>query len=135
MHPRRSQRAQPADLPQALRHIMRAAQHECPHGHADALQELTMLAVNKVPGRGIFDPSIRSEEDLYKAIEVVGRKYLELADARAAWRGALDAAALGLERRDDIEHAALQLQAVSDTAYYYAGLAFGLVAVYVYRSS
>jgi hypothetical protein len=42
---------------------------------------------------------------------------------------------VSLEQRDALEEAALQVQSVSDTAYFYAGLAFGLAFVYVHRSA
>jgi len=98
------------------------------------LSELTALALRKVPSRGIFDPAARGEHEVFVAIEAVAQAHLELAGARTALRAALDAAALDLERRDEIERAALQVQSVSDTAYFYAGLAFGLASAYVYRA-
>ncbi len=134
MHPRRSQPVMPAEWPQALRQVIRAAQLECPRGHAQALLALTTLAIHKVPARGIFDPAVRGEDDLFSAIESVAREHLALTDARTAWRAALEAGGLDLERRDDIEQAALQVQSVSDTAYFYAGLAFGLASLCVYRT-
>lgn len=123
-----------AEWPPALRHLIRAAELECPRGHAEALVELTALALSKVPARGIFDPAARGEHELFAAIESVAQAHLDLADARTALRRALQAADLSLDRRDDIERAALQVQTVSDTAYFYAGLAFALASVCVYRS-
>jgi hypothetical protein len=117
-----------------LRQLIRAAEIECPRGHAEALLELTSLALTKVPARGIFDPGTRGEDDLFARIERVARTHLELADARAAWDAALEAAGLELARRDALARAALQVQNVSDTANFYAGLAFGLTAVLVYRA-
>ena len=134
MRPRRTRSLPRADWPPALRHLIRAAELECPRGHAEALLELTALALRKVPARGIFDPTTQGEHDLFVAIESVAEAHLEFAEARAACRSALDAAALSLERRDDIERAVLQVQSVSDTAYFYAGLAFGLASVCVYRA-
>jgi hypothetical protein len=123
-----------AEWPPVLRELVRAAATECPHGHADALTDLTALAIRKVPARGVFDPSAHSgDHDLFAAIETVGRAHLGLADAETAWRQALKTAALSVERRDAIDRAAVQLQTASDTAYFYAGLAFGLVLVCVYR--
>src|SRR5207237_790378 len=101
MRHRRSRSATPTEWPPTLRHLIRTAELECPRGHAEALSELTALALRKVPSRGIFDPAARGEDDLFVAIESVARSHLELANARAAWRAALDAAALSLERRDD----------------------------------
>jgi hypothetical protein len=123
------------DWPPSLRRLVQAAEHECPRGHAGALRELTALALHKVPARGIFDPGARGEDDLFAAIEAVAHAHLELTDARSAWRKALEAANLELHRRDDLEQAALQVQSVSDTAYFYAGLAFGLAFVYIGRPS
>jgi len=133
MRHRRSRSETMAEWPPAIRHIIRAAELECPRGHADALLELTRLAFRKVPARGIFEPGARSEPDVFAAIEAVARAHLELAEARAAWRAALDAARLDLDPRDNIEQAALQVQTASDTAYFYAGLAFGLVAVCLFQ--
>ncbi|MPZ17582.1 MAG: hypothetical protein GEV06_06695 [Luteitalea sp.] len=122
-----------ADWHPTLHRVVRAAELECPRGHAEALSELIALAMRQVPSRGIFDPGARSEPELFAAIESVARAHLEFGDARAAWRKALKAAGLTLEQRDDIETAAGQVQAASDTAYYYAGLSFGLVFVYLSR--
>jgi hypothetical protein len=131
---RRSQSVDLTEWPLPLRQIIRAAERECPRGHAAALRELTALAITKVPSRGIFDPAARGEHELFAAIESVAQAHLELADARTAWRTALRAAALDLQARDEVERAALQLQTVSDTAYFYAGLAFGLASAVAYRA-
>ena len=125
----------PVDWPWTLRCVIQAAEQECPHGHASALRELTTIALNKVPSRGIFDPAVRGEEDLFTAIESVAKAHLELVEARIAWRNALDGGVVSLEQRDALEGAAMQVQSVSDTAYFYAGLAFGLAFVYVHRSA
>ena len=131
--PRRERSALLADWPLSLRLVIRSAELECPSGHAEALLDFAALAMRKIPSRGIFDPAARGDHELFSAIENVARTHLELTEVRAAWRAAIDAADLELEQRDDIERAALQVQAVSDTAYFYAGLAFGLTAAWVYR--
>jgi len=118
-----------ADWPPTLRHVIRAAALECPNGHAAALHDLTSLALRKVPSRGIFDPTVGDENELFTAIEAIANAHLDLSRARTAHRTALDAADLTLERRDDIERAALLVQSVSNTASFYAGLAFGLAFV------
>lgn len=123
------------DWPPTLRNLIQAAEKECPRGHAEALSELTALALRKIPARGIFDPGARGEDDLFAAIESVARAHLELSDARTAMNRALDAAELSDEQRDAIARAALQIQTVSDTANFYAGLAFGLASGWVYRSA
>ena len=123
-----------AEWPPVMRELVRAAETECPRGHAEALADLTALAMRKVPARGVFDPGAQGDHELFAAIETVGRAHLALAEAETAWRQALKTADLSVERRDAIERAAVQLQTASDTAYFYAGLAFGLVLVCVYRS-
>lgn len=132
---RRSQSFSLADFPPPLRQLVRACEVECPPGHAEALSAFTALALHKVPARGIFEPGTRDEPELYAAIESVAKAHLELAEARATWRGALQAADLSVERRDDVESAALQVQSASDTAYFYAGLAFGLTFSYLHRTT
>ena len=132
---RRSTTVTLAEWPPPIRHVIHAAELECPPGHAAALLELMSLAIRKIPSRGILDPTARGEQDVFAAVEAAARSHLELAQARRAWRESLDAADLTLERRDAIERAALETQGVSDTAYFYAGLAFGLVAACVYRTA
>jgi hypothetical protein len=123
-----------AEWPPAIRELLRAARLECPRGHAEALADLSALALRKVPSRGVFDPGAHGEHDLFVDIEKAARAHLAFAEAETAWRQALRASALSLEHRDAIERAAVQVQTASDTAYFYAGLAFGLVFVCVYRS-
>jgi hypothetical protein len=123
------------EWPPHLRLLILAAERECPGGHASALTELMSLALTKVPARGIFDPTSGGEHELFAAIEAIAIRHLGMAEARTAWRRALGGARLELEARDRIEHAALQLQAVSDTTYFYAGLAFGLICASVFRAS
>jgi hypothetical protein len=130
---RRSRAVTLVEWPPTLRHLIRAAELECPRGHAEALAELTALALRKVPSRGIFDPGAHGEHDVFAAIEAVAEGHLGLASARTAWRAALEGATLPLGHRDDIERAALQVQSISDTAYFYTGLAFGLASLIVYR--
>jgi hypothetical protein len=123
-----------ADWPPPLRRLIQAAELECPPGHAEALRALTALAMHKVPARGVFDPGARGEHELFVAIESVAQAHLELGGARSSWRSALAAASSEMDRRDDLERAALQVQSVSDTAYFYAGLAFGLAYVSMCRA-
>ena len=87
----------------------------------------------KAPARGIFDPSVRGEEDLFKAIETIADRHLGRRASRAVWKRAMRRARLELDARDRIERAALEAQTVSDIVYFYAGLAFGLTWVSVHR--
>jgi len=104
--PGRSRSVPLADWPLTLRLLVKAAELECPRGHAEALVDLTTLALRKVPARGIFDPGARDEHELFTAIESVAKAHLNFGEARTAWRSALEAARLPLERRDDLETAA-----------------------------
>jgi hypothetical protein len=122
-----------AEWPPALRGLIIAAEVECPDGHAATLRALTALASHKFPSRGLFDPGVRGDDSLFSAIDSVAVAHLGLGEARGQWRAALEASRLELEPRDRIEGAALQVQTISDTSYYYAGLAFGLVSVHLYR--
>src|SRR5260221_14205816 len=99
-------RAEPIDLPVHLRHVLRAAEYECPRGHAKALRDLTALAVRKVPARGIFDPTARGDEDLFRAIETVADRHLGRTPARAAWKAAVRGGRLDPARRCRIVRAA-----------------------------
>ena len=135
MRRRRARREARSELPGPLLRLLHAAEVECPHGHAEALTELTTLAMRKIPARGIFDPAVHGEPDLFTAIEAVAVRHLALATARTAWRGALDGADLTFAKRDDLERAAQHVMDISETTYFYAGLAFGLVFVCAYRAN
>ena len=135
MRQRRSRREARGDLPAPLLQLLHAAELECPHGHAEALTELTTLAIRKIPARGIFDPAVHGEPELFTAIEAVAVRHLSLANARAAWRGAIDAAELPFAKRDDLERTAQRVLDISETTYFYAGLAFGLAFVCAYRAN
>jgi hypothetical protein len=131
----RSPLAAPPDWHPALRALIESADQECPAGHAQALRVLMALALRKTPSRGVFDPAVRGEEDLFAAIENVAQRYLDLPEARKAWNKAARAAALTTDQREDLEQAVLQLQMASDSAYFYAGLAFGLAYAYANRAA
>ena len=134
MSARTLKRSSHSQWPEQLQLLFIAAEHECPAGHAPALRELTALAGVKIPGRGIFDPTVRGEHDLFAAIEAVAERHLGMRQAKATWKRVVHRAGLEPEVREQIEQAAQQLQGVSDTAYFYAGLAFGLTSAFVYRA-
>ncbi len=117
------------DWPLHVHRIIHAAERECPRGHAKAIRELVALACVKVPSRGVYDPGWRGEHELFAAIDAVANRHLGLASARAGWKAALRRSRVELAVRDEIERATLELQSVSDTAYFYTGLAFGLCSL------
>jgi len=123
----RSSKAQP--LPQAVVRLIHAARQSTTDsagsditGVAEALRELGMLALWALPTHGVFVPN---NNDVAVAITTVANDYLGLKEARREFRDALSAIEL-FETRDPIESAANHLHTVSDAAYYYAGLSFGL---------
>lgn len=132
---RRSRLPAAPDFPPPLRLLVRACHIECPAGHAEALSTFITLGLHMVPVRGIFEPGTREEPELYSAIDSVAQAHLGLAAARQKWRTALKAANLPLETQDAIETAALQVQFSYDTAYFYAGLGFGLTFSYLHRAT
>lgn len=121
--------------PLALRLLIAAAERECPRGHAQAFAELTALALTRVPARGIFDPTIRGEHELFADVERIAARHLGMHRARIEWRRALQLIPTDghdTQVRERVEEAAQRLQGVSDTAYFYTGLAFGLAASTLY---
>jgi hypothetical protein len=119
----------------SLLHLIDAAAVECPPGHGAALAEFTTLAMRKVPARGIFDPGDRSEPELFDSVEAVASRHLGLGRAKKALSASFEAARLPFEQQDAIEQAALEVKGISETAYFYVGLAFGLVFALGYRAS
>jgi hypothetical protein len=116
-------------LPLALVRLIHAAKHvgeEDEHGDirgvAEALREFGALARWVLPIHGVFVPN---NNDVCIVIERVAREHLDLAERRAQFRQALKGVEL-FAQRDPIETAHNDLQAASDEAYFYAGLAFGV---------
>jgi hypothetical protein len=100
-----------------------------PESHARALAAYLQLARESVPLRGIFDPGSRDENTFFQRIHAVGNKHLGLSSAKARFTRAVEGSRLPFEKQDAILSSALDFQDVSDTAYFYAGLAFALAFV------
>ena len=98
--------------------------HDRPN-EAKALRAFADLALRQVPTRGVFSPA---DGHLYSAIDQIARKHLGLEAPRKQFFAAT-AAVEPFAKRDEIESAANHLMTVSDQAYYYAGLAFGITLV------
>jgi hypothetical protein len=111
------------NFPPLLRRLVRAAQTECPEGHAEALVVFIGLALRKEPPRGIFDP--RAKVELNAAIQSIARAHFEVDEALVAWRRALTAATSS-SKDPDPPHSGFPQQ-TDCAASFYAGLAFGLV--------
>jgi hypothetical protein len=116
-------------LPQALVRLIDAAEKSKTDSEgsdigsaAEALRELGELAFWALPVHGVFVPN---NNDVAVGITKIANKHLGLKKARREFTDALAAVEL-FENRDRIESANNHLQTVSDAAYYYAGLTFGL---------
>ena len=92
-------------------------------GHAPALADFGSWALIAVPGRGVLAPSTDPE---YRAIEAIAERHLMFREARRAVQNAR-AIMKGCAGLDQLETAERRARAVSDNAYYYAGLAAGVV--------
>jgi hypothetical protein len=91
-------------------------------GHGNALQLLGRFATLVVPARGVLAPA---QDDLYKFIDGVTATYLSDSDHRKEFNRLL-AKIEPPETRHAIEAVFTQAISASDTAYFYAGLAFGI---------
>jgi hypothetical protein len=115
-------------LPPLLVRIIEAAERTAADsdnhkGHAAALAAFGRWALVAVPARGVLAPSTDPD---YRAVEAIADEHLSFRAARRAVQNAReimkDCAGL-----DDLETAENLARAVSDNAYYYAGLAVGVV--------
>jgi hypothetical protein len=91
-------------------------------GAAHALREFGSLARRTVPIRGVF---VANNTDVCVIVDRVAKQHLGLDDARAEFREALKVVE-PFDQRDPIESAHGHVRAVSEEAYFYAGLAFGV---------
>jgi hypothetical protein len=117
------------ELSPLLVRLIKAAEHSGEdaegrdiRGAAQALREFGQLAEWALPIHGVF---VANNEDVSTTVERVAKQHLDWEDARREVREALDAVEV-FGQRDPIESAQNHLRAVSDEAYFYAGLAFGV---------
>jgi hypothetical protein len=90
-------------------------------GEAEALADLGQLARVLVPVRGVLAPD---DDKLYRALDTIATEHLRLGAAKDLVRKAV--AAETREPLAALDDAHVAVRAVSDVAYYYAGLAFGI---------
>ena len=117
-----------AGLPPLLVHVIQAAIHAEEHGEstrrpgeAEFLTGMGRLASLNLAAHGVLAPG----PEMWTPIEDLAMAHLDFADAKKEFRDALKRVKK-FKRRDAIESAATRMLSASDTAYYYAGLAFGL---------
>ena len=109
-------------LIEAAEHAGTDAEGRDIRGAARALHEFGRLALWVLPIHGAFVPN---NNDVSLIVQRVAMEHLDWEEARNEVRAAL-AAVETFELRDPIETAENHLRAVSDEAYFYAGLAFGV---------
>ena len=117
-------------LPPLLVWLINAAKHSGKDaegadigGAPEALRGFGALASRALPIYGVFVPN---NPDICVEIERVSKAHLGLDQAQREFRKALKVVE-AFEQRNAIESAHTQLRTVEDEAYYYAGLAFGIV--------
>ena len=91
-------------------------------GAAGALREFGSLAWWAVPIYGVFVPN---DDEVSIVVERVAARHLGLEQARAEFRAAV-ASIEPFDQRDAIESAHSHVRSVTEEAYFYAGLAFGV---------
>jgi hypothetical protein len=127
MSPRRS--TKPERLSPVLTRLIEAAEQHGEDaegrditGAARALREFGSAAQWVLPIHGVFVPN---DNDVSVIVERVAREHLGLDEARAEFRKALEIIE-PFDRRDPIESAHGEVRRVTEEAYVYAGLAFGV---------
>lgn len=125
---RRSRHA--AEIPPALVRLIQAAAHAGNDADrrelrtaAEGLRDYGVLAVWVLPVHGLFVPNAEQVSGL---IEQVAKRHFGLADTRRKLRDALGVVE-SFEQREAIESAINEVHLASDAAYFYAGVAFGVV--------
>ena len=120
-----SRRKRRVPIPALLEQLIEALQQQSFHdatGSASALRAFADLAAVEVLARGTF---AADNPELYQPIEAVANRCLRFVRARRQFAMAT-AQVDALELREKIQSAALEVQSISDRAYFYAGLAFGV---------
>jgi hypothetical protein len=130
---KKSERLSPllVQLIEAEEHAGRDADGSDIRGAARALRDFGRLALWALPIHGVFVPN---NNDVSLIIQRVARKHLDWEEARGEVRAALSAVQT-FEMRGPIETAENRLRAVSDEAYFYVGLAFGVMLAELARAA
>jgi hypothetical protein len=92
-------------------------------GHGAALLEYAEWAMITVPSRGVLAPS---DDRSFQIIQAIATRYLGYQRASRAFNVAL-ASVKDVSVASALESAENERRSISDDAYYYAGLACGLV--------
>ena len=120
-----SSRKRRVRIPGMLDTIVKALERQEIHnaaGAARALRAFGELAALEIPGRGVF---AAERPELYQVIEDVADAHLGFSRPRREFSAATHMVS-DAELRERIQVSANEAQAISDQAYFYAGLAFGV---------
>jgi hypothetical protein len=125
----RRRSTKPVKLSPALARLIEAAEQHSEDAEssdikdaARALREFGSLAWWVVPIYGVFVPN---DDEVSVVVERVAMRHLGLEQARAEFRDAV-ASIEPFDQRDAIESAHGHVRSVTEEAYFYAGLAFGV---------
>ena len=121
MSPRRRRSRIPAVLEGVIESLEQQQFHNAT-GAARALRAFGELAALEIPGRGAF---VADNPDLYKAVEDIADLHLGFEKPRREFSKST-AAVKDAALRERIQVTASEMQSISDQAYFYAGLAFGI---------
>ena len=116
-----------APLLRLLIEVLKVQESKDRPGEAAALRAFGELALMQVPSRGVLAPN---EDELYDAIDRIARKHLGLRRPQKEFYRATNTVE-PFTKRDEIESAANHFRTVSDLAYFYAGLAFGVTLAHL----
>ena len=120
-----SSRKRRVRIPGMLDTIVEALERQEIHnaaGAARALRAFGELAALEIPGRGVF---AAERPELYQTIEDVADAHLGFSRPRREFSAATHMVS-DAELRERIQASANEAQSISDQAYFYAGLAFGV---------
>ena len=121
MSPRRRRVRIPAML-EAVADALEQQEFHNARNAAGALRAFGELAALEVPGRGAF---AAEHPELYQKIEAIANVHLGFSRPRKEFSKATDLIS-DAELRERVQVSANEMQSISDQAYFYAGLAFGV---------
>jgi hypothetical protein len=119
---RRKTRRKLAPMLESLIEALEGQDADHRSGAAGALRAFGHLAALEIPNRGAFAPH---DPDLYSAIEAIADKHLGFREPRKEFSDSTMEIE-DPELRERIQSTANHMQTISDQAYFYSGLAFGI---------
>lgn len=111
-----------SDLPPLLKRVIEAASASDRIPQANALREFGIHAVTAVLTHGVFAPN---DEHTTIVVERAAKEHFGMRIAQNAFREAIRTVE-PFAARDEIASACNHVRSISEEAYFYAGLAFGI---------